>query len=216
VGVLDRLTNHDDVEAVLLEHVIPTRDNYRWIEFLSIRTHGQATELPSYIEQLDDVSVLFDSSHVTNDTVLSLVLYANEPDRHVLTTLTEKGCVPFRLRSSTDSLHVRGIVEDWDSLKSIGEALEDERQQFDLISVEESSCLHRPFDDSRMKHVVQDALTTQQFSILKTAFDAGYFDVPKETTSKELAEQLDMSQSTFSEQLRTAQVNLYRLLFEAI
>lgn len=216
MGLLDRLTDRDNVEAVLLEHVIPTRKNYRWIEFLSIRTHDQSTDLPSYIERLDDVSVLFDSGHVRNNSVLSLVLYAAEPEGHVLPTLTEKGCVPVRIRASTDSLHVRGIVENWDTLKSIGEALEDEQQQFDLISVEESNCLHRPFDDSRMKHVVQDALTTQQFSILKTAFDAGYFDVPKETTSKELAEQLNMSQSTFSEQLRTAQVNLYRLLFEAV
>ena len=147
------------------------------------------------------------------DGVTSVILDANEPERHILTTLTEKGCVPFRVRASSDGLHVGGVVENWDTLKSIGEAVEDEHQQFDLLSVEESNNLHRPFDESRMKHVIQDALPSQQFSLLETAYEAGYFSVPKETTSQELAEELQMSQSTLSEQLRTAQAELYRLVF---
>lgn len=167
----------------------------------------------SYLEQLEDVSLVLDSAHIPEEGVVSVILYATEPDRHILTTLTEEGCVPFRARASAEGLHIGGVVEGWDVLKSIGEALEDEGQRFDLLSVEESDVLHRPFDESRMKHVVRDALTAQQASLLETAHETGYFRVPKETSSQELAEQLEMSQSTFSEQLRTAQAELYRLIF---
>lgn len=160
--------------------------------------------------------MILNPEHVTEDDVISVILYADEPERHTLTTLTETGCVPFRVRASAEGLHIGGVVENWDVLKSIGDALEDEQQQFDLISVKETNSLPRPFDESRTKHVIQDTLTAQQFSLLETAYEAGYFHVPKETTSQELAEQLEMSQSTFSEQLRTAQAELYRHIFGSV
>jgi predicted DNA binding protein len=148
--------------------------------------------------------------------VVSVLLYAEEPDQHVLTTLTELGCVPFRVRASADDLYVGGVMEDWEVLKTIGQELENNQQRFDLLSVEESNTLHRPFDESRMTHVVRDALTARHVTLLQTAYEAGYFQVPKKATSKELAAELDMSQSTFSEQLRTAQTELYRLVFGSI
>jgi predicted DNA binding protein len=182
------------------------------MEFLSIQTQDQPENLIPQIQQSDDILLLLQSEHQRDHTT-SVIIYANEPEKHILTTLTEKGCVPFRVRASSDGLHVGGVVENWETLKSIGESVEAEHQQFDLLSVEESNNIHRPFDEGRMKHVVQDALSSQQFDLLQTAHEAGYFSVPKETTSQKLAEELQMSQSTLSEQLRTAQAELFRLVF---
>lgn len=183
------------------------------MEFLSIQTREQPEQLIPRIEQSDDILLLLQSDH-RRDQVTSVIIYANEPEKHILTTLTEEGCVPFRVQASSDGLHVGGVVENWETLKSIGEAVEARHQQFDLLSVEESNTIHRPFDEGRMKHVIQDALSPQQFDLLQTAHKAGYFRVPKETTSQELAEELQMSQSTLSEQLRTAQAELYRFVFD--
>jgi len=144
-----------------------------------------------------------------------VLLYANEPSEHVLTSLTENGCVPFYVRASADDLYVGGVIKNWDVLKTIGETLEANEHRFDLLSVDESNSLPRPFDESRTKHVIQNALTKHQFMLLKTAHEEGYFRVPKETTSQELADRLEMSQSTFSEQLRTAQAELYRFIFQS-
>lgn len=144
-----------------------------------------------------------------------MLIYANEPPEHVLTSLTENGCVPFHVRASANNLYVGGMIENWDVLKTIGETLEANEHRFDLLSVDESNSLPRPFDESRTKHVIQNALTKHQFMLLKTAHEEGYFRVPKETTSQELADRLEMSQSTFSEQLRAAQAELYRFVFQS-
>lgn len=199
---------------MFLEHVLPTEEQYKWLEFLSIRTRREPTVLLSKIENVEDLSVLLDSVHIDEEGVVSVLAHAEESGRHVISMLSDEGCVPFRIKGTTDRLYVGGIVENWNVLKSIGEQLETNQREFDLLSVEETSVLHRPFDERRLRHVVQDSLTTSQFELLATAFQAGYFSVPRDTTSKELAEQLDVGQSTLSERLRTAQAELYRLILE--
>jgi predicted DNA binding protein len=45
-------------------------------------------------------------------------------------------------------------------------------------------------------------LTDEQYESLKRAWEAGYFDVPRETGIEELAEELDISHQALSERLR--------------
>lgn len=45
-------------------------------------------------------------------------------------------------------------------------------------------------------------LTDAQHSLLERAFDAGYFDVPRQTTMKELSDQLDISDQAANERMR--------------
>ena len=53
-----------------------------------------------------------------------------------------------------------------------------------------------------------DALTPRQRRVLETAFDMGYFEVPKEATTEELGTALDLDPSTVREHLQRAQRNL--------
>lgn len=53
-----------------------------------------------------------------------------------------------------------------------------------------------------------DGLTDRQREALRTAYDMGYFDIPRRTSLEELASKLDISASSVSERLRRAQTQL--------
>lgn len=60
-----------------------------------------------------------------------------------------------------------------------------------------------------------DSLTDRQREVLRTAFEAGYFAVPREATTDEVAIQLDLEPSTVREHLQRAQHNLLRTLLDS-
>lgn len=53
-----------------------------------------------------------------------------------------------------------------------------------------------------------DALTDRQRAVLETAFERGYYDVPRETTADEIAREFDLDRSTVTEHLQRAERNL--------
>lgn len=53
-----------------------------------------------------------------------------------------------------------------------------------------------------------DALTDRQREVLETAFEMGYYDVPRGATTDALAAEIDLDPSTVSEHLRRAERNV--------
>ncbi|WP_050032408.1 bacterio-opsin activator domain-containing protein [Halorubrum halophilum] len=62
----------------------------------------------------------------------------------------------------------------------------------------------------------ENQLTKKQRAVLKTAFHAGYFDWPRQSTGEEVAELLGVTQATFSEHFRGAERTLFEAVFEGI
>lgn len=60
----------------------------------------------------------------------------------------------------------------------------------------------------RIKNKPLDSLTNRQREVLEIAFDHGYYDVPRSTSTKELAADLGLDDSTVSEHLQRAERNL--------
>lgn len=61
---------------------------------------------------------------------------------------------------------------------------------------------------------LEEKLTDRQREVLVTAYETGYFQSPRETTGKELAELLGISQPTVTHHLREAQRRLFMALLE--
>ncbi|ELY88873.1 bacterio-opsin activator domain-containing protein [Natrialba taiwanensis] len=57
----------------------------------------------------------------------------------------------------------------------------------------------------RMMGVLEDDLTAKQRAALETAYFAGYFDWPRESTGEEIADRLGIAPATFNQHLRTAE-----------
>lgn len=61
---------------------------------------------------------------------------------------------------------------------------------------------------------LQDRLTERQEEVLETAYYAGYFEWPRETNSKELAETLGIAQPTMSRHLRSSEQKFLSMIYD--
>ncbi|QIO25272.1 helix-turn-helix domain-containing protein [Haloarcula sp. JP-L23] len=59
-----------------------------------------------------------------------------------------------------------------------------------------------------------DALTDRQREIVQTAYSMGYYDVPREASTDDVAHEVDLDPSTVAEHLQRAEHNLLSQLFQ--
>lgn len=62
--------------------------------------------------------------------------------------------------------------------------------------------------DYRVQETPLDALTDRQHEVLETAYGLGYYDVPRESSTVEVAAELGVDDSTVTEHLQRAEHNL--------
>ncbi|WP_339102535.1 helix-turn-helix domain-containing protein [Haloterrigena salinisoli] len=98
-------------------------------------------------------------------------------------------------------------------LTEIADIVDDLRDRFESVLVEE---LTQDHDDETTDPVLvdRDLLTTRQREILETAHEMGYFDYPKGSNATDVAEELGIARSTFTEHLAAAQTKLLDALLE--
>lgn len=70
----------------------------------------------------------------------------------------------------------------------------------DLRKLDGYTGRERPIDD----------LTDRQREVIQTAYDNGYYEVPREATTRDIAAELDVDPSTVAEHLQRAERNLLR------
>jgi PAS domain S-box-containing protein len=63
-----------------------------------------------------------------------------------------------------------------------------------------------------LQDLLGDQLTPRQLEALETAYSAGYFDWPRESSGEEVAELLGVTQPTFNKHLRTAERKAFSML----
>ncbi|SDJ42430.1 helix-turn-helix domain-containing protein [Natronorubrum texcoconense] len=98
-------------------------------------------------------------------------------------------------------------------LEEIANIVDSLRARFDGVLVEELTQDHE--DDSSDRVIVdRDLLTTRQREILETAHELGYFEYPKGANATDVAEELGIARSTFTEHLAAAQTKLLDALLE--
>lgn len=97
-------------------------------------------------------------------------------------------------------------------LESVAEIVGDLRADFDGVLVED---LTQDHDESTDPVIVdRELLTTRQREIVETAHECGYFEYPKGANATDVAEELDIARSTFTEHLAAAQTKLMNAILE--
>jgi DNA-binding NarL/FixJ family response regulator len=64
-----------------------------------------------------------------------------------------------------------------------------------------------------LRSTVKDQLTEKQRAALETAYHAGYFDWPRRSTGEDVADRLGVTSATFSQHLRAAEREFFRVAF---
>ncbi|MFB6086358.1 MAG: helix-turn-helix domain-containing protein [Halodesulfurarchaeum sp.] len=113
--------------------------------------------------------------------------------------------VPVRDIHTVDgSLHLAIHVEDMDELRRIVVGVRSEFPEVRIVRLVHA----REGAEGDLVLVDRGELTTRQREVLETAHELGYFDHPKGANAGEVAEELDITTSTFTEHLSAAQSKL--------
>lgn len=119
--------------------------------------------------------------------------------------LGEFGCPIDRYFTQRGTLTLVFHAADYEQLQDVIGAL---RERFPDVDIKR--LVRAPSDDSSTDNIFVDRakLTSRQLEVLQTAYKMGYFERPRRANATEVAAELDISQSTFSEHLAAAQTKL--------
>lgn len=123
--------------------------------------------------------------------------------------------IPNRIVLQENQFRVVATVRDWETFRRLADQVQEKLGQFDLQKVANIDRPGEPLDSGRLSEILITKLAPTQIQTIETAYDMGYFAVPRRSSATEVADTLGVSQSTFSERLRTAEFRLFELIFGA-
>ncbi|WP_435117145.1 bacterio-opsin activator domain-containing protein [Halolamina sp. C58] len=189
-----------------LEEMVPRGDG-AYAEFYSV--HG--TDL-SVVETL--------SGEHPSVAVTAIERY---DDGGLLEFLVEENCPAVRLAElgalprSVVGDHGEGrIVAELPGEYDAGDVISTFQAEYggDLVAKREQDAFTPLFSHRELEHELERRLTDRQREVLEVAFEAGYYDWPRQVSGEALAERLGISQPTLSEHLTAAERKLLSLVFE--
>lgn len=213
IGVLEvidsALTGSAQIE---LDNVLPGSADGRWLEFFTI-TAPDVTNLAAVLDKIEHVEPVFVQPTSSISSTFYVLTFTNGYEPRPIATLLEHDAIPHRIIVQNHGMTVVASVTSWQKLKSLAEDVERQKRSFELIGVTETNEMSFPLGSSILKYNLQGKLTSEQLTIIETAYRCGYFEVPQQATAEDVAQELDISQSTLSEQLRNAQDAVWNVLF---
>lgn len=157
---------------------------------------------------------------VVDETVGLTEVFANERSRHYQFERESKSCTCEMVEEAGHPIariDVRdGILElvlnleDASALRDIIAQLSESGQEVDVRYL----MRHGTADDSDPVVVDRQQLTARQREVLETAYETGYFDYPRRANATDVADDIGIAPSTFSEHLAAAQSRLLETVFE--
>ncbi len=121
------------------------------------------------------------------------------------------GCPVHRYDTQDGAVTVVFHAADFEQLQAV---MADFRERYPSVDVKR--LLQPPLEGSSDERVFvnRGKLTDRQLEVLELAVERGYFSRPKGANATELAAELDITQSTFTEHLVTAQAKIFADVLE--
>lgn len=139
-------------------------------------------------------------------------LYECRVDESVVLSLIDAGAHVEAMQIDGGVGHITTAVAPETDVRTVVESVESSYEEFDLVAKRETERDLQSTEDFRQS--LENRLTDRQYSVLKATFSAGYFDWPRGSTAKGIAESLDLAPPTLHEHLRGAQKELISTFFE--
>ncbi|SDF96975.1 helix-turn-helix domain-containing protein [Halorientalis regularis] len=211
-GIPSRLLETGEaVESIEIDNAMPVANSAVFL-FLTVRTDSEVTE-DSLAMELPGLEIIDMSQAEVSSHTYYLGVIADSTDVTVFGLLTENRAIPHRIVGKNSQLEVVASVRDWNHLKEVASAVEEEYGSLELLGTTQTNRIGFPLGSNKIKQSMSGKLSDEQLEVLETAYQMGYFKVPQEVTAEEIAAELDISRSTLSERLRRVQHNFCKLLF---
>lgn len=189
-----------------LTKLIPRRESYA--EFFAVE--GAA---PDRIAALADDREGIDST-VIDDHESGGLFEFEVAENCPAYDLAERGALPQRVEARDgEGRLLADIPADCDAAAVTGGFLEDHPRAA-LATKRETDSVQPPFSADEVQHVMRRRLTERQCEVLRAAFEAGYYEWPRECDGAAVAAELGISTPTFSEHVRVAERKLLGVLFD--
>ena len=204
----------DDVRSVELDNAFYVEDG-TWIESLTVASSA-AFDPEAVLADISGVSLFYSSEIPTASDDLEirrLTILATESYPFILSLVLRQEVIPNRIVLQNGVFEVVVTARDWEQFRAMADEVKDTLGEFELLSVTQNEEAGEPLDSGRLTEVLVSKLTDDQLAVLETAYNEGYFDIPRETSATDLADELDIAQSTVSERLRTAERTLLELIY---
>ncbi|WP_265110183.1 helix-turn-helix domain-containing protein [Halosolutus halophilus] len=121
-------------------------------------------------------------------------------------------CPVVDVRAQGSALYLTFHAPDMEGLQAIIGALQDRHSNLDVQRLLQSEQDHA---EQHLVFVDRNTLTSRQLEVLETAHEMGYFDHPKRANAGEVAAELEISGTTFTEHLAAAQTKLLDAILDA-
>lgn len=190
-----------------LAEMIPRSDG-RYAEFFNV-TGSDAARIAAIASEHDhaDVTLLSEYEHGG----LFEFLVSGDCPAH---SLAELGALPRDVEGvDGEGRIVAEIPEQYDPSSVIAEFLE-QYPDAELMTKRELDAASPLLTETAVQEVLYTHLTDRQREILEAAFEAGYYDWPRECTGTDVAAELGITSATFSEHIHAAERNLLSAIFD--
>jgi len=186
----------------------------QWFESLTVAATAEID--PKLIAELSGIR-LFQTDEIPTGPsdvhIRRFTLVAQEPYPFILGVVLRQEAIPNRIVLQHNTFEVVATVRNWQAVDGLAEEIRETFGRFDLDSVTDIDRAGEPLDSGRLSEVLISKLSEEQLVVLETAYQMGYFEVPREASASDLADELGIAQSTVSERLRVAQHNLFDLIY---
>jgi predicted DNA binding protein len=122
-------------------------------------------------------------------------------------------CPVVDIRTQGASLYLTFHASDMQGLQAI---IGDLRERYSTLDVQRLLQSQQDHDDRNLVFVDRSALTDRQTEVLETAHRMGYFEHPKRANAGEVADELDITGTTFTEHLAAAQTKLLDAILDHV
>lgn len=96
---------------------------------------------------------------------------------------------------------------------AVTEPFLEEYPDFDLIAKRTKDTHTAMLSPSTLQQSLLEDLTDRQQEVLRTAFEMGYYEWPRDCTGRDVADELDITSATFSEHVFTAERKILTFMF---
>ncbi|MFA9502678.1 bacterio-opsin activator domain-containing protein [Natrinema sp. H-ect1] len=128
--------------------------------------------------------------------------------------LAELGALPRTVRGSDGDGRIVAEVPPRDDAGGITDAFLERVPEATFIAKRETDALTTPFSRTAFRQELRARLTDRQREVLEAAFEAGYYDWPRECSGEDVAAELGIASPTFSQHIHAAERKLLAMAFE--
>jgi hypothetical protein len=183
------------------------REGDRYTEFFNV-TGTDPERVIALVEEYETVDVSLLSAY--DDVSLFEFLVSGGCPAQYLGTL---GGLPRTARAADGEGRIVAEVPAQYDTRSVVDQFLDEYPEADLTGKRKKETIEPMFSGGTYQQLLSTRLTEKQREVIQTAFEAGYYDWPREATGEEVAAELDIASATFSEQIHAAERKLLAAMF---